>query len=192
MPLTLLQLEHKSKTEPFLEGKDLTIHHGARFHFCGCCFQKTWHGKAGRTNCPQQVCSSRHLGIPAAAARAGIQSGCPSMDGSKYWGLSGLPTQAKGHPEPPRGQGVLRALCPRAVRGCRGGEAALSSKRGHPGSSSSALHQLGRGELDILWFGVFFCLVVSFCFELNKAPPGLKGPAQAPGRVCAGCSSPLL
>lgn len=180
MPLTLLQLEHKSKTEPFLEGKDLTIHYGARFPFCGCCFQSR-HCKARRG---EGTARSRfaHPGTWASQllqARSESQPGCPGTDGSKNRGLSG---QAGVTPSPRR---AVRAPRPQGPEGLPGRRTLPEPYPGPPGRLPRPSSP-GRGARHFVRFFVW----LFGCSELKAAPARLAGAGEAPGRACAGCSGP--
>lgn len=109
------------QTEPFLEGKDLTIHHGARFHFCGCCFQRR-HCKA-RRGAPTARSRFAHPGTwasPATTARMS-QHGWQQVFGQQVSGGSpGCPARPSVTPSPRGAQGVVRALCPEGREGLPG------------------------------------------------------------------------
>lgn len=152
LPLTLLQLEHKSKRNHFLREKTSRFTTVPDFTSVGVVFKGDIARQGGEHQLPAASLLIQALGHPQLP-----QPGCPSMDGSRYLGSRylGAPRAAQPgrvSPRVPAGRRGWCGLCAlRAVRGCRVGEASPNSNRGHPGSSC-ALHQLGG--LDILW-GVF-------------------------------------
>lgn len=117
----------QEQTEPFLEGKDLTIHHGARFHFCGCCLQRR-HCKARRGE-PTARSRFAHPDTWASPAAPATHRDPARMSPHRWQqvfgqqvsgGSLGCPASPSVTPRPRGAQGVVRALCPEGREGLPG------------------------------------------------------------------------